>query len=134
MTCESSLGVCAKCYGRDLARGHLVHRGEAVGVVAAQSIGEPGTQLTMRTFHIGGAASSSSEDDSIISRNDGSVIFSDDIKSVKNKDKLEVVISRNSTLSISDNQGKIVEQYKICLLYTSPSPRDGLLSRMPSSA
>ena len=113
MTCESSFGVCAKCYGRDLARGHLVHRGEAVGVVAAQSIGEPGTQLTMRTFHIGGAASSSSEDDSIISRNDGSVIFSDDIKSVKNKDKLEVVISRNSTLSISDNQGKIVEQYKI---------------------
>ena len=82
-------------------------------MVAAQSIGEPGTQLTMRTFHIGGAASSSSEDDSIISRNDGSVIFSDDIKSVKNKDKLEVVISRNSTLSISDNQGKIVEQYKI---------------------
>ncbi len=113
MTCESSFGVCAKCYGRDLARGHLVHRGEAVGVVAAQSIGEPGTQLTMRTFHIGGAASSSSEDDSIISRNDGSVIFSDDVKSVKNKDKLEVVISRNSTLSISDNQGKIVEQYKI---------------------
>ena len=113
ITCEASQGLCAKCYGRDLARGHLVHRGEAVGVVAAQSIGEPGTQLTMRTFHIGGAASSSSEDDSIISRNDGSVIFSDDIKSVKNKDKLEVVISRNSTLSISDNQGKIVEQYKI---------------------
>ena len=58
MTCEASIGVCSKCYGRDLARGHLVHRGEAVGVVAAQSIGEPGTQLTMRTFHIGGAASS----------------------------------------------------------------------------
>ena len=56
MTCEAAYGVCAKCYGRDLARGHLVHRGEAVGVVAAQSIGEPGTQLTMRTFHIGGAA------------------------------------------------------------------------------
>ena len=58
MTCEASIGVCSKCYGRDLARGHLVHRGEAIGVVAAQSIGEPGTQLTMRTFHIGGAASS----------------------------------------------------------------------------
>src|SRR5690606_3286062 len=57
ITCESAFGVCAKCYGRDLARGHLVNHGEAVGVVAAQSIGEPGTQLTMRTFHIGGAAS-----------------------------------------------------------------------------
>ena len=69
MTCEASIGVCAKCYGRDLARGHLVHRGEAVGVVAAQSIGEPGTQLTMRTFHIGGAASSSSEDNAIYNKN-----------------------------------------------------------------
>src|SRR6056300_1334285 len=71
MTCEASYGVCSKCYGRDLARGHLVHRGEAVGVVAAQSIGEPGTQLTMRTFHIGGAASSSSEDNAIVVNNTG---------------------------------------------------------------
>ena len=76
MTCEASIGVCAKCYGRDLARGHLVHRGEAVGVVAAQSIGEPGTQLTMRTFHIGGAASSSSEDNAIYNKNPGTVKFS----------------------------------------------------------
>ena len=68
MTCDAPIGVCAKCYGRDLARGHLVHRGEAVGVVAAQSIGEPGTQLTMRTFHIGGAASSSSEDNAIYNK------------------------------------------------------------------
>ncbi len=113
MTCEASYGVCSMCYGRDLARGHLVHRGEAVGVVAAQSIGEPGTQLTMRTFHIGGAASSSAEADSIISRNNGSVIISDDLKSVRNKDKKDVVISRNSQLSILDENGKIAEQHEL---------------------
>jgi DNA-directed RNA polymerase subunit beta' len=113
MTCEASYGVCSMCYGRDLARGHLVHRGEAVGVVAAQSIGEPGTQLTMRTFHIGGAASSSAEADSIISRNNGSVIISDDLKSVRNKDKQDVVISRNSQLSILDENGKIAEQHEL---------------------
>ncbi len=113
MTCEASYGVCSMCYGRDLARGHLVHRGEAVGVVAAQSIGEPGTQLTMRTFHIGGAASSSAEADSIISRNNGSVIISDDLKSVRNKDKKDVVISRNSQLSILDENGKIAERHEL---------------------
>ncbi len=101
MTCEASIGVCANCYGRDLARGHLVHRGEAVGVVAAQSIGEPGTQLTMRTFHIGGAASSSSEDNAIYNKNSGVVNFSDDIKSVTNKDKLEVIVSRNAVCTRS---------------------------------
>ena len=113
MTCEASIGVCAKCYGRDLARGHLVHRGEAVGVVAAQSIGEPGTQLTMRTFHIGGAASSSSEDNAIFNKNAGAVSFSDDMKTVTNKDKLEVVVSRNAMCSISDVNGKIIEQYRV---------------------
>ncbi len=113
MTCDAHIGVCAKCYGRDLARGHLVHRGEAVGVVAAQSIGEPGTQLTMRTFHIGGAASSSSEENAIFNKNSGVVNFSDDIKTVTNKDKLEVVVSRNAMCSISDSNGKIIEQYKV---------------------
>ncbi len=113
MTCEASIGVCAMCYGRDLARGHLVHRGEAVGVVAAQSIGEPGTQLTMRTFHIGGAASSSSEDNAIYNKNNGNVNLSDDIKTVLNKDKLEVVVSRNATCTITDAIGKVVEEYKI---------------------
>ena len=113
MTCEAPIGVCAKCYGRDLARGHLVHRGEAVGVVAAQSIGEPGTQLTMRTFHIGGAASSSSEENAIFNKSSGVVSFSDDIKTVTNKDKLEVVVSRNAMCSISDVNGKIIEQYKV---------------------
>ena len=113
MTCDAPIGVCANCYGRDLARGHLVHRGEAVGVVAAQSIGEPGTQLTMRTFHIGGAASSSSEENAIFNKNSGVVNFSDDMKTVSNKDKLEVVVSRNAMCSISDANGKIIEQYKV---------------------
>ena len=113
MTCNAPVGVCSMCYGRDLARGHLVHRGEAVGVVAAQSIGEPGTQLTMRTFHIGGAASSSSEDNAIFNKSAGVVTFSEDIKTVTNKDKLEVVVSRNAMCSISDINGKIVEQYKV---------------------
>ena len=113
MTCESKYGVCSKCYGRDLARGHLVHRGEAVGVVAAQSIGEPGTQLTMRTFHIGGAASSSSEDNAVVIENNGVINFSDDIKTVTNKDKNEVVISRNTLVTLSDDQGKLVEKHKI---------------------
>ena len=80
MTCDAAYGVCSKCYGRDLARGHQVHKGEAVGVVAAQSIGEPGTQLTMRTFHIGGVASSSSEDNSVVVSNAGKVEFSDDMR------------------------------------------------------
>ena len=113
MTCEAPIGVCAKCYGRDLARGHLVHRGEAVGVVAAQSIGEPGTQLTMRTFHIGGAASSSSEDNAIFNKSAGVVTFSEDMKTVTNKDKLEVIVSRNAMCSISDVNGRIVEQYRV---------------------
>ena len=113
MTCDAPIGVCANCYGRDLARGHLVHRGEAVGVVAAQSIGEPGTQLTMRTFHIGGAASSSSEDNAIYNKSAGAVSFSEDMKTVTNKDKLEVVVSRNAMCSISDANGKIIEQYRV---------------------
>ena len=113
MTCNAPIGVCSMCYGRDLARGHLVHRGEAVGVVAAQSIGEPGTQLTMRTFHIGGAASSSSEDNAIFNKTAGVVSFSDDMKTVTNKDKLEVIVSRNAMCSIADLNGKIVEQYRV---------------------
>ena len=85
LKCEMPWGICAKCYGRDLARGHLVHIGEAVGVVAAQSIGEPGTQLTMRTFHIGGAASGSAEDDSITTLRGGIVVFGSSLKTVEKK-------------------------------------------------
>ncbi len=69
VTCETNFGVCANCYGRDLARGHIINAGEAVGVIAAQSIGEPGTQLTMRTFHIGGAASRASAENSVQVKN-----------------------------------------------------------------
>ena len=71
VTCDTDFGVCAKCYGRDLARGHLINQGEAVGVIAAQSIGEPGTQLTMRTFHIGGAASAAAKESSVQIKNNG---------------------------------------------------------------
>jgi DNA-directed RNA polymerase subunit beta' len=113
MTCDAAYGVCSKCYGRDLARGHQVHKGEAVGVVAAQSIGEPGTQLTMRTFHIGGAASSSSEDNSVVVSNAGKVKFSEDMRTVTNKDKLEVVVSRNTLVLLHDDQGRLVEKHKI---------------------
>ncbi|MCE1741542.1 hypothetical protein LWT88_23060, partial [Enterobacter hormaechei] len=73
VSCETDFGVCANCYGRDLARGHIINKGEAVGVIAAQSIGEPGTQLTMRTFHIGGAASRAAAESSIQVRNKGSL-------------------------------------------------------------
>ena len=83
--------MCAKCYGRDLARGHLVHVGESVGVVAAQSIGEPGTQLTMRTFHIGGAASGSAEDDSITTLRGGKIVFDASLKTVEKKNGEAIV-------------------------------------------
>src|SRR5690606_28995339 len=75
LTCQSRRGVCTMCYGRDLARGHLANMGEAIGVIAAQSIGEPGTQLTMRTFHIGGTASRRAEQTTLESRNDGKLKF-----------------------------------------------------------
>jgi len=91
ITCESSFGVCAHCYGRDLGRGHLVNLGEAVGVVAAQSIGEPGTQLTMRTFHIGGAASRAAAIDNITVKTTGSVKFNN-LKTVSHADGHLVVV------------------------------------------
>ena len=116
ITCETSFGICSKCYGRDLGRGNLVDPGEAVGIVAAQSIGEPGTQLTMRTFHIGGAASRSSEEDRIQAKYDGTVKFRN-LNSLQNKSKKQVCISRSAELVLFDEN-------ESCLLYTSPSPRD----------
>jgi len=112
ITCEAELGICVKCYGRDLARGHQVNIGEAVGVMAAQSIGEPGTQLTMRTFHIGGAASGSSSTNSIQSKHDGTLKFHN-AKTVKNKKGRLIVISRSTEIGVANNQGREVERYKV---------------------
>ncbi|MBT0654757.1 DNA-directed RNA polymerase subunit beta' [Geomobilimonas luticola] len=112
LTCQSKRGICAKCYGRDLARGHLVNMGEAVGVIAAQSIGEPGTQLTMRTFHIGGTASRRAEQTSLEARNEGRVKFIN-INSVTNVDGHHVVMNRNGEVAIVDETGRERERYAI---------------------
>ena len=101
------------CYGRDLARGQLVNLGEAVGVVAAQSIGEPGTQLTMRTFHIGGAASSSAAINSIQIKSEGTLTFNDKLKTIENKENKLIVISRSGEISVVDEYGRTRENYKI---------------------
>ena len=112
ITCETRHGICAKCYGRDLARGHEVNQGEAVGVIAAQSIGEPGTQLTMRTFHIGGAASRTSAADSVQVKNGGSVRLIN-LKHVSRADGNIVAVSRSGELAIADEFGRERERYKL---------------------
>ncbi len=105
LTCETMNGICSVCYGRDLARGTTVNIGEAVGIIAAQSIGEPGTQLTMRTFHIGGAASSSIEQSSIISPVEGKVVY-ENYKILIDEEKNKILTSRNSSLKILDIKGE----------------------------
>jgi len=112
MTCETKFGICKQCYGRDLARGHLVNMGEAVGVMAAQSIGEPGTQLTMRTFHIGGTASGSAAQSQIEVKHSGSVKW-DNIKTITNPDGHIVVTSRSGVVSVIDETGREQERYKV---------------------
>ncbi len=112
ITCETRHGICSHCYGRDLARGHLVNIGEAVGIIAAQSIGEPGTQLTMRTFHIGGAASSSSSVDNVEVKHGGRVKLHN-IKTVERTNGELVTVSRSSVLSILDQSGRERERYKL---------------------
>ncbi len=112
ITCEVRHGICAMCYGRDLARGHLVNQGESVGVIAAQSIGEPGTQLTMRTFHIGGAASRASAVDSVKVKQSGAVRLQN-VKTVQNKDGHLVAVSRSGSLAIADVNGRVRESYKL---------------------
>ncbi len=111
LTCESERGVCIKCYGTDLATGRLVETGVAVGVIAAQSIGEPGTQLTMRTFHIGGTASRVVEQSAVKSRNKG-IIKYHNLRAVPKKKEF-VVLNRNGFISISDAQGRELERYAI---------------------
>ncbi len=112
LTCQSKKGICGLCYGRDLARGRMVSNGEAVGVIAAQSIGEPGTQLTMRTFHIGGAASRRAEQSSIEVKTKGTVKFLN-VTTVKNKEGYLTVMNRNGEIIILDGNGREREKYPI---------------------
>ncbi|MAZ69550.1 DNA-directed RNA polymerase subunit beta' [Porticoccus sp.] len=112
ITCETRFGICSVCYGRDLARGHMVNPGEAIGVIAAQSIGEPGTQLTMRTFHIGGAASRASAVDSIQVKMSGTVRLVN-IKVVERENGELVAVSRSGELALADENGRERERYKL---------------------
>ena len=112
ITCETRFGICSECYGRDLARGHMVNAGEAIGVIAAQSIGEPGTQLTMRTFHIGGAASRASAVDSIQVKMNGTVRLLN-IKVVERRNGELVAVSRSGELALADENGRERERYKL---------------------
>ncbi|GGF86310.1 DNA-directed RNA polymerase subunit beta' [Alteromonas lipolytica] len=112
ITCDNDFGVCANCYGRDLARGHMVGKGESVGVIAAQSIGEPGTQLTMRTFHIGGAASRASAENSVQVKTAGNLKLHN-AKYVRNTDGKVVIVSRSTELTMTDEQGREKERYKV---------------------
>jgi DNA-directed RNA polymerase subunit beta' len=112
ITCQTRFGICASCYGRDLGRGHKVDPGEAVGVIAAQSIGEPGTQLTMRTFHIGGAASRAAADDSVQVKA-GGVVRLHNMKAVTRPDGNLVATSRSSVLGVTDEHGRERERYRL---------------------
>jgi DNA-directed RNA polymerase subunit beta' len=112
LTCNSRVGVCAKCYGRDLARGEAIEIGEAIGIIAAQSIGEPGTQLTMRTFHIGGAATKVIEQATLEAKNSGYVKFID-LNAVKNKEGVLIVLNRNAMIAVVDKSGREKEKYSL---------------------
>ena len=113
LTCDTRWGLCAKCYGRDLGRGSLVNVGEAVGVIAAQSIGEPGTQLTMRTFHIGGAASRNAVASQIEAKSNGTVRFTPLMRYVTNAKGEKIVISRSGEAIITDDKGGERERHKV---------------------
>ncbi|HRK38834.1 MAG TPA: DNA-directed RNA polymerase subunit beta' [Burkholderiaceae bacterium] len=113
LTCETRFGICAKCYGRDLGRGGLVNMGEAVGVIAAQSIGEPGTQLTMRTFHIGGAASRAAIASSVEAKSSGAIGFNATMRYVSNSKGELVVIARSGEIVIHDDLGRERERHKV---------------------
>jgi DNA-directed RNA polymerase subunit beta' len=130
LTCQSRRGVCSRCYGRDLARGHIVNLGEAIGVIAAQSIGEPGTQLTMRTFHIGGTASRRAEQTTLEARNDGNLKFIN-LVTVTNKDGDLVVMNRNGELAIVEvpEPGRERERERYAMVYGArlkKKERDGV--------
>ena len=112
ITCEASFGVCAMCYGMDLSQRRLVSVGEAVGIIAAQSIGEPGTQLTMRTFHIGGAATAESQESFVRSENEGRVKFFN-LKLVKNREGKSINLSKSGGIAILDQKGRIIERHPV---------------------
>ena len=118
LTCEARRGVCAKCYGRNLATARMVQKGEVVGVIAAQSIGEPGTQLTLRTFHVGGVAGGSTVETNVVSKYEGRLEI-DDLRTIKGKnsagDAIDIVVSRQSEFRIVDKNTDIV-------LYTHALP------------
>ncbi len=112
LTCESKRGVCKLCYGRSMASGKMVELGEAVGIVAAQSIGEPGTQLTMRTFHVGGIAMGGAEKSRLEAKNSGVIKFNN-LKFVVNKENTPIVVNRNANIAILDHRGREVEHYQV---------------------
>ncbi len=114
LTCESKRGICALCYGRNLSTGNLVKLGEAVGIIAAQSIGEPGTQLTMRTFHVGGTASQTFKQPIVKAKNEGTVRFNE-LKVVESTDNNYVVLNKNGTVSIHAKDGREIESYNIVI-------------------
>ena len=113
LNCDTRYGLCAKCYGRDLGRGGLINKGEAVGVIAAQSIGEPGTQLTMRTFHIGGAAQRAAVVSSVDAKSNGVLRFTNTMRYVTNNKGEQIVISRSGELIIADDYGRERERHKL---------------------
>ncbi|WP_334157707.1 DNA-directed RNA polymerase subunit beta' [Oryzomicrobium sp.] len=113
LTCETRYGLCAKCYGRDLGRGSLVNTGESVGVIAAQSIGEPGTQLTMRTFHVGGAASRAAVADNVEAKSNGTVRFTSTMRYVTSNKGEKVVVGRSGEIIIADDMGRERERHKV---------------------
>ena len=113
LSCETRYGLCAKCYGRDLGRGMLVNSGEAVGVIAAQSIGEPGTQLTMRTFHVGGAASRAAAQSHIEAKSAGTIRFSATMRYVSNPKNEKIIIARSAEVLIADDHGRERERHKV---------------------
>ena len=114
LTCETGRGVCAKCYGRNLATGQMVKLGEAVGIIAAQSIGEPGTQLTMRTFHVGGTASSTFKQPIIKAKNDGTIRYND-LRTVQALDGTWIVLNKNGTVTVHNKEGRELELHNVVI-------------------
>src|SRR3974377_895802 len=128
ITCETRYGVCAQCYGRDLGRGHRINIGEAVGVIAAQSIGEPGTALTLRTFHVGGAPSRAAAASNVEVRNKGTLRFHH-IKTVEHRKGHLVAVSRSGEIGVVDEYGRERERYKIPYGATTNAKEGGQVGR-----